>query len=76
MYNFCETETLDIIAYQADDASIGARLASTLFAIILAVYIVSRTSFTRNRWTQEYVYLIRCKATNQESGFVYPKIYQ
>ena len=75
MYNFCENEIYDEIAYQVDNVSMGSR-TGLHSAIILAVRIVSGTTFTRNQWTQEYVYLIRCKATNEESGFVYPKIYR
>jgi len=44
MYNFCENEIYDEIAYQVDSLGMGSRLASTLFAIILSVRIVSGTS--------------------------------
>jgi hypothetical protein len=44
MYNFCENEIYDEIAYQVDSLGMGSRLASTLFAIILSVGIVSGTS--------------------------------
>lgn len=48
MYNFCENEIYDEIAYQVDNVSMGSR-TGLHSAIILAVRIVSGTTFTRNQ---------------------------